>query len=88
MRLLPKSKYKEIENILYSYGQKIYNKQNIIDSINEIEEFFENSPPHKYFLDIYYFNRHKFKNRYPTNSSLLNKICKDLYIEQPTRVFD
>ena len=86
MKLLSKNKYEEIENILYNYEQNIYNKQNIIDSISELEEFFENSPPHIYFLKTYYFNRYKYKNRYPKNDNvgLFKKICKDLYIEIPT----
>ena len=87
MRLLTKNEYKQIENLLYEYGQNKDDKKYtecMKNAFKEIEEFFENSPPHLYFLHTYYFDRYKYKNRYPNNASLLKKICKDLYIEQPT----
>lgn len=84
MKLLTKTKYKEIENILYKYNKEYKKNILITKSITEVLEFFNSSPPHLYFLDMYYFKREKYKNRYPDNSALFKKLCRDLYIVEST----
>lgn len=82
MKLLTNDEYKKIEKILYN------NKETagiIYNSIENVKQFFSGRP-HIYFLENYYLNRDKYKNRYPSNSSMLRKICKDLYIQEPTRI--
>lgn len=84
MKLLTNDEYKMIENYLYEYNPlALYNDIKIKNSIEEVKEFFEDRP-HKYFLEKYYLERKDYVNRYPSNSSFLKKICKDLYIEEPT----
>lgn len=82
MRLLPKSEYKKIENILYN--SENIDDINIQNSLAELNAFFENSLWHKYFLEKYYYSRYQYKNRFAKNSDFFKYICTELYIEEPT----
>lgn len=81
MKLISNETYQKIEGILYNcLGTTDLNIKKSIDSLNN---FFKDTD-HLYFLQNYYYNRDSCKNRYPRNSLLFRKICKDLFIEEST----
>lgn len=83
MKLLSKENYDKVEKYLREY--KGYNVKTIeyIKSIEEIINFFVETP-YKDFLNIFYFDRREYKNRYPSNRLLFRHLCKTLYLQEPT----
>lgn len=81
MKLIDNETYQKIEGILYNCLTT--NDLNVKKSIESLNNFFKETD-HLYFLQNYYYRRNLYTNRYPRNSLLFKKICKDLYIEEPT----
>lgn len=83
MKLLSNEIYNRVETLLREY----YNNDNTIieytESMREIKQFF-NASPYKEFLQIFYFDRYKYKYRYPSNRMLFAYLCGILHVEEPT----
>ena len=77
MKLLNENEYKIVENLLKEHKEE--NKE----AINEIIIFFD-VPVYRDFLQLFYFDRHKYKNRYPDNRSMLQYLCKILFVQEST----
>ena len=85
MKLLAKTDYDKVEELLRVYclnavatWEEPYKK-----AIDEIIEFF-NVPVYNKFLELFYFRRNEYKNRYPDNRSMFNYLCQLLYVQEPT----
>ena len=83
MKLLTKSEYDKVEELLRAYGINATWEEPYKSAINEIIEFF-GKDIYKQFLDIFYFKRYTYKNRYPNNSDLFLYLSEKLYVQQPT----
>lgn len=83
MKLLNKKDYKAVENLLRSYRTNDNLSDTYLKAINEIINFF-NYEIYKEFLEIFYFERHQFKNRYPDNRTLFSYLSTKLFLREPT----
>lgn len=83
MRLLKRTDYLAVENYLKDY--KIKNNDDIKykKAFKELIEFFSESP-YKEFLTEFYFNRHDYKYRYPSNRLMFKFLSEKLFLEEPT----
>ena len=80
MRLLERNDYKKVENLLKE-KQNIEEEQYKI-AIEEITKFFD-VYMYKEFLNLFYFERYKYKNRYSDNRSMMRYLCKKLFTSEP-----
>lgn len=83
MKLLSNEIYNKVETLLREYHNCDNTIIEYIKSINEIKQFFNNSP-YKEFIQIFYFDRHKYRYRYPSNRMLFAYLCNLLHLEEPT----
>ena len=83
MKLLSKKDYDFVEYLLRDYFKCTSVSDNYKKSIEEIIDFF-NVPIYKEFLELFYFKRNEYSNRYPDNRSMLRYLCDKLYVQEPT----
>lgn len=83
MRILSIRTYHEVENLLRDSYKESDADKNYIEAIAEIKNFF-NKTPYKDFLNIFYLERHLYKNRYPSDRVLFTHLCRQLYLQEPT----
>jgi hypothetical protein len=83
MKLLEKQEYKTIESLLENYDLFTEPTEDYLAAMKELIEFFD-VPVYRDFLDYFYFNRHKYKNRYPDNRSMFSYLRKILFVQEPT----
>ena len=83
MRLLSKSEYDTVEELLRAYGIAAELEEPFNSAMKELITFF-NKSVYKDFLQFFYFDRHKYINRYPDNRSMMTYLCNKLYIQEPT----
>jgi len=83
MRLLSNKDCKIVDNLLRAYNTNIPKTENYSKAMEEIIAFFD-IEIYKQFLDVYYFNRFKYKNRCPDNRSLFAYLMTLLYLQEPT----
>lgn len=83
MKLLTKSEYNGIEELLRAYKLCEEMEEPYKLAMKEIIEFFDKDV-YKEFLNIFYFNRYKYINRYKDNRSLFSYLCSKLYVQEPT----
>lgn len=81
MKLIDKKVYEEIEKLLVA--GKNADKKEVQESLQELNAFFKGTN-HYNFLKTYYYERHKYKYRYPRKEDLFKKVYRDLYVEEPT----
>lgn len=85
MKLLPRPKYNMIEELLRTYEIAKELDEPFEKAIEEIVKFFD-VPIYKEFLQLFYFERHKFINRFPDSRSMMNYLKDKLYISE-TQVY-
>lgn len=83
MKLLQKNEYNRIEELLRAYKLNNDMGETYQLAMKEIIEFFDKDI-YKEFLNIFYFDRYKYINRYADNRSLFNYLCSELYVQEPT----
>ena len=83
MKLLNKKEYDFVEDLLKSYNIDFPTSQEYYFAIKEIIHFF-NVPIYKDFLELFYFKRYEYKNRYPDNRSMFTYLSKKLFVQEPT----
>ena len=83
MKLLNKPEYDFVEDFLKSYKLDFPTSQKYYFAMNEIIKFF-NVPIYKEFLELFYFERYQYKNRYPDNRSMFTYLSNKLFVREPT----
>lgn len=83
MKLLTKSEYNGIEELLRAYKLCAEMEEPYKLAMKEIIEFFDKDV-YRDFLNIFYFDRYKYINRYADNRSLFNYLCNELYVQEST----
>ena len=83
MKLLEKQEYKTIEGLLTNYNLFTEPTENYLCAMRELIKFFD-VDIYRDFLELFYFKRHEYKNRYPDNRSMLRYLSKKLYVQEPT----
>ena len=80
MRLLENWQYKYIEKSLFGYKQlqesNLESEKKILLAINSSLEYFKDTP-HETMMREFYFNRHKFVNRF-TVTGYFRYVCQEL----------
>ena len=83
MKLLTKNEYNSIEELLRAYKLGTDMGEPYKLAMKEIIEFFDKDT-YRDFLNIFYFDRYKYINRYADNRSLFNYLCGALFVQEPT----
>ena len=83
MKLLGKKEYNFVEQTLRTFGLATQLEEPFESAKKEIVEFF-NISPYDEFLQLFYFNRHEYRNRYRDNRSMFTFLCKKLYVQEST----
>ena len=83
MKLLTKKECNDIENLLKNHNLDKTASDEYIKAIKEIKDFFNNHD-YKYFLEVFYFYRNNYINRYPSNRLLFKYLRQKLYLEEST----
>lgn len=83
MKLLNKKEYDFVEDFLKSYKIDFPTSSTYYCAIKEIINFFT-VPLYEDFLQLFYFERYNFKNRYPDNRSMFTYLSNKLFVQEPT----
>ena len=82
MRLLTKTNYDTVEELLKVNTSFANLDEPYKSAMKEITDFFK-VPIYEEFLKLFYFERYKYKNRFPDNRAMIQYLCEKLYTSEP-----